>query len=116
MAKSKWFFYKHYGSSFKIVLISKFLAHCATTYSMSSVILLSTLLELSDLIFFLKKPCDNSTIVKRSKNWSLFSNENTRGMLIREKLLQKSVNLEVDDLFYFMYKQRKYLCLEYMDG
>ena len=34
-------------------------------------------------------------------------------MLIREKLLQKSVNLEVDDLFYFMYK---YLCLEYMDG
>ena len=44
---------------------------------------------------------------------TLFSNENTRGMLIREKLLQKSVNLEVDDLFYFMYK---YLCLEYMDG
>ena len=74
MAKSKWFFYKHYGSSFKIVLISKFLAHCATTYSMSSVILLSTLLELSDLNFFLKKPCDNSTIVKRSKNWKrLFS-------------------------------------------
>ena len=41
---------------------------------------------------------------------TLFSNENTRGMLIREKLLQKSVNLEVDNLFYFMYK---YLCLEY---
>ena len=54
-----------------IVLI---LAQCATTYSMSSVILLSTLLELSDLNSFLKKPCDNSTIVKRSKNWKrLFS-------------------------------------------
>ena len=109
------FFYKHYGSSFKIVLISKFLAHCATTYSMSSVILLSTLLELSDLNFFFKKTLwqFNNCEKEQKLEETLFSNENTRGMLIREKLLQKSVNLEVDDLFYFMYK---YLCLEYMDG
>ena len=66
-------------------------------------------------IFFLKKTLwqFNNCEKEQKLEESLFSNENTRGMLIREKLLQKSVNLEVDDLFYFMYK---YLCLEYMDG
>ena len=65
--------------------------------------------------FFFKKTLwqFNNCEKEQKLEETLFSNENTRGMLIREKLLQKSVNLEVDDLFYFMYK---YLCLEYMDG